>query len=94
MTHELKCWDEFMDDIATETKQFEVRKNDRGFNVGDTLILKGWNNYFAEYTGAVIEAEVTYALTGGVFGIEEGYVVMGIKVIHHNPFSHLNKNSI
>ncbi len=84
MIHQLKCWDEFMMDVATGKKSFEVRKNDRGFNVGDTLILKGWNNYFAEYTEQFIEAEVTYILNGGAWGIEEGNVVMGIKVITYN----------
>lgn len=84
MTHELKCWDEFMMDVATGTKPFEVRKNDRDFKEGDTLILKGWNNYFSEYTKGVIEAEVTYILNGGAWGIEQGYVIMGIKIINYN----------
>lgn len=83
-THELKCWDEFIFDVATGKKPFEVRKDDRGFNVGDTLILKGWNNLFAEYTDKVVEAEITYILNGGLWGIEEGYVVMGVKIINYN----------
>lgn len=84
MVHELKTWDEFMTDIATGKKPFEVRKNDRDFNVGDTLMLKGWDNHFAEYTGMFIEAEVTYILKGGAWGIEDGYIVIGIKVKNYN----------
>jgi len=39
-THELKVWSEFYDKIASKLKQFEIRKNDRDFKVGDTLILR------------------------------------------------------
>jgi hypothetical protein len=84
MVHRLKTWDEFMMDIATHKKTFEVRKNDRGFKTGHILLLEGWDNKEQKYTDKVIEAEVTYTLYGGQFGIEEGYVVMGIKVRNYN----------
>lgn len=93
MTHELKCNDEFMMDIATGLKSFEVRQNDRGFEVGDTLLLKGGNlggagmtdhDLTYVYSGKVLEAEVTYILHGGKWGIQKGYCVMGIKVRNYN----------
>lgn len=84
MVHRLKTWDEFMMDIATGKKSFEVRINDRGFDEGHVLLLEGWDNKEKHYTEKVIEAEVTYILHGGHFGIEEGYCVMGIKVRNYN----------
>lgn len=39
MIHELKCKSEFFRDLRTEKKNFEVRKDDRGFCVGDYLAL-------------------------------------------------------
>ncbi len=94
MTHELKTWQEYMMDIATGKKTFEVRNNDRNFQVGDELILKGWqplgysrvspSEMTGEYTGQIIDAEVTYILKGGQFGIAYGYVVMGIEVNDYN----------
>jgi len=84
MVHRLKTWDEFMMDIATGKKSFEVRLDDRGFDEGHVLLLEGWDNTEKKYTEKVIEAEVTYILYGGQFGIEEGYVVMGIKVRNYN----------
>jgi len=84
MTHTLKTFDEFMMDIATGKKPFEVRFNDRGFLKGHTLLLEGWDNKVKEYTGNVIEAEVTYILYGGQFGIDKGFCVMGIKVKNYN----------
>ncbi|EKE9396612.1 DUF3850 domain-containing protein, partial [Listeria monocytogenes] len=39
-THELKILSEYFWDIAEGRKTFEIRKNDRNFQVGDYLILK------------------------------------------------------
>lgn len=40
MIHELKLRREFFDYVRFGVKKFEIRKDDRGFNVGDTLVLK------------------------------------------------------
>ena len=84
MIHELKTWSEFMIDVATGKKPFEVRKNDRNYTVEDTLLLRAWDKERNQYTGYYIDAEITYVLHGGQFGIEEGYVVLGIKIINYN----------
>jgi hypothetical protein len=79
--HELKTWPEFFQAIERGDKTFEARKNDRGFQRGDTLHLREWDpNRVAinrGYTGNAFTVKVTYVLSG--FGIEPGYVVMGIK---------------
>jgi len=79
-THELKVWMDFWQDLTSGRKTFEVRKDDRGFNVGDTLILKEWQPMLERYTGKELVVTVTYLLPGGVFGIEPGYVVMSISI--------------
>ncbi len=40
MTHELKIWPQYYCRVADGSKTFEVRKNDRGFQPGDTVVLK------------------------------------------------------
>ena len=37
--HNLKLNDRYFDAVANGTKTFEIRKDDRGFRVGDTLVM-------------------------------------------------------
>lgn len=43
MIHELKIHPQYYCRVADGSKTFEVRNNDRGFQNGDTVILKEWN---------------------------------------------------
>lgn len=48
-THELKLDIKYFDDVKSGKKNFEIRKNDRYFQVGDTLELKAFKNgYYAK----------------------------------------------
>jgi len=44
MTHALKTWPEYFQAVAERGKTFEVRKADRPFKVGETLLLQEWDN--------------------------------------------------
>ena len=84
-THTLKTWPQFFTPLATGRKTFEVRRDDRGFAVGDRLVLLEYDPSLGSedskrYTGRAITVEVTYLMKGGQFGIESGYVVMGIRI--------------
>ena len=88
-SHMLKTWDVYWDAIQRNEKLFEVRRDDRGFQKGDTLILRRmkkdhngiWREDRDPYDSSPrdLERKITYILTGGQFGIEPGYVVMGLK---------------
>lgn len=77
-THELKTWTQYFSDVFIGRKNFEARKNDRDFQIGDLLILKEWDNEKEQYTGRQMARFVSYILPGGQFGIEDGYVVMSL----------------
>lgn len=87
--HYLKCQANYYDATERGEKNFEVRRDDRGFQKGDQVILmrmgdKPSNKNSVEHDsdGKVkhaIQREILYVLTGGQFGIEPGYVVLGLQ---------------
>lgn len=68
MQHKLKIWPEYFGPVISGEKTFEVRKNDRDFKIGDTLVLEEYVvDYIWErsyYTGRTVKVEVTYILDG------------------------------
>ncbi|EOH55927.1 hypothetical protein UA3_01110 [Enterococcus faecium EnGen0263] len=74
MTHELKILPEFFEPVTSGRKQFEIRKNDRDFKVGDQLALREWSG--EKYTGDLFKAEITYITD---YAQHDGYVVLGIR---------------
>lgn len=77
-THHLKTWLKYYAAIASGEKSFEFRKNDRGFKVGDRLVLEEYNELTGQYTGRSLKVTITYILEDFV-GLEEGHVVLAIK---------------
>ena len=92
--HQLKTLAPYWDALAGEGKTFEVRRDDRGFQKGDILVLrrvelvekpgsseKVLRESVCHYTNShrELRRKITYVLTGGQFGIEPGYVVLGLK---------------
>ena len=82
--HELKLNIEFCDAVYNGRKSFEVRRNDRGFQTGDHIkflpFVSGQSDPEKMYPNHPIKTQeyiITYMLNG--WGIENGYVVMGIK---------------
>jgi hypothetical protein len=76
--HRLKTWPEHFNAIMCDLKTFEVRQDDRGFGVGDTLMLEEYCPRRRQYSGRHLTRKVTHILRGGQFGIEDGYVVMSL----------------
>lgn len=78
MEHELKVWIDYYADIRDGKKNFEVRYNDRDFQVGDILQLHEYNNLENYYTGYWVTKVVEYILKDTTFGLKENWIVMGI----------------
>lgn len=85
--HDLKVWPPYYDAIAYGSKPFDARKNDRDYQVGDFLRLREWRvtamdrlEIAGEYTGRELSRVVTFVLKGPVFGIEDGYCVLGLAI--------------
>jgi len=77
MTHELKILPEYFND-SLRMKKFELRKDDRDYKVGDTLILKEYDN--GSFTGAEVGYTITYILRDvPQYGLKEGYAILGLQ---------------
>ena len=75
MKHELKLDTLFFGSVFSGLKTFEIRFNDRDYQVGDVLILKEWDWALDSFTGREIEKIVTYVTN---YEQKDGYVVMAI----------------
>ncbi len=80
--HDLKTWLHYFDEVVEGRKPFEVRKNDRDYRVGDWLRLLPYDtakqSIVRRHGRRFYDVEITCVLEGGAFGIEPGYVVLGI----------------
>ena len=88
-THHLKTapvpWMHVRDGLKTA----EFRRDDRGFEVGDTLRL-----YFVTLENQYVDRVVTEITRGPLFGIPEGYCMMSLsqmcKWCGSEPVSHMH----
>lgn len=77
--HELKTWPDFFQQVWEGAKRFEIRKDDRGYQANDTLLLREWSKA-GGYSGRAVRCDVPYLLGGRWPGLADGYVVMSIIV--------------
>lgn len=100
--HELKLNLNFCDDVYTGTKNFEIRKNDRGFQTGDLIKFIPINPNCIRHCDGVIIPEIhkisskiykiTYVLSG--WGLKNGYVVFGIEEMQKCEYCADNKYNV
>jgi hypothetical protein len=92
--HTLKSWPEFFEPIARGMKAFELRRDDRDYQVGDILVLQEWKpeppfHAKGSYTGRECRRRVTFVLNGlGNVGVVEpikgllrGYCILSLAEI-------------
>lgn len=80
--YDLKILPEYFNAVLRGDKTFEIRKNDRNFQWGDTIQLSEYDAENDSYTGRSLICEVTYILYGNKstekYGLKEGYCIMSI----------------
>lgn len=81
--HYLKTLPKYFKKSENDLKPFEVRLDDRHFEIGDVAILEEWDG---GYTGKSLNRKVIYILRSseddseeGFEGIKKGYVVLGVE---------------
>lgn len=79
MEHRLKTWPKTFHAVRLGIKNFELRRNDRDFKVGDTLVLCEYEPELDVYTGNEVRRKVSYIMQSG-FGFPSGVCVMSLVV--------------
>lgn len=79
MTHALKTWPEYYNLLQKGDKTFELRKDDRPFEIGDSLILQEYE-LISGYTGSELNFQITGILRdAGNFGLRKGFCILSIR---------------
>lgn len=98
-THELKTDPAVFQAVLDGVKTYEIRRNDRGFAVGDALVLRETRHSGGmmalgaplEYTGRELTRCISHMLTGPAYGLEAGWSILSIQTLESAV---LRKNGI
>jgi hypothetical protein len=93
--HKVRSWSHFFDAIVAGKKTHDLRKDDRGYQVGDRLLLEKYDNVSGDYTGDSCLVEITYitnrnhpcAFSSSV--LPNDYCILSIKLVPKTPFVQL-----
>lgn len=74
--HELKILPEYYAAVTDDCKRFELRKDDRDYQVDDILALEEWDG--EKYTGNLAQRRIRYILRDcPEYGLKDGYCILG-----------------
>ena len=77
-THELRCWPESFQPVSDGSKTLELRRDDRGYAVGDMIYLREYDPLRPGYTGETITVQITHIVRGGEW-LAPVYVALSIR---------------
>ena len=85
--HMLKTDPAVFQDVLDGSKTFEIRFNDRGYQIGDLIVLKETkftgqqmkSGQPLAYTGREIQKRISYVLGG--YGLQDDWVILGVQDI-------------
>lgn len=74
--HELKILPEYFEAVDENYKRFELRKDDRDYQVGDIVALEEWDG--EKYTGKFTSRKIEYILRDcPQYGLADGFCILG-----------------
>lgn len=82
-THSLKTWPEPFSALLRGEKPYELRKNDRNYQVGDVLFLREWDPATESYTSRMVFRAVCGITRGGQLGLSKDYCILGLRDATH-----------
>lgn len=100
-SHKLKTDAQVFQEVWDGKKQYEIRFDDRNFQVGDTFYLFE-TKYSGEemkngrpliYTGRVVCQRIVHKLVGG-YGIWPGWCILGMSELWKDTYSNLPPHNL
>lgn len=76
--HTVKTWPEYYSAVEDGSKPFEVRKNDRDYQVEDGLVLAEYDPQTEQFSKRMTSKTITYVLGDERF-VKKGYVILGLQ---------------
>lgn len=74
--HRIKILPEYFEKVKARHKNFEIRVNDRDYQVGDLVVLNEHTGVF--YTGRGVTRKIKYILKDcPQYGLKDGYCIFG-----------------
>lgn len=77
--HQLKTHPDPFSAVLIGIKKHEIRRDDRNFRVGDTLLLREWDPVTGDFTGRESWQVITYKTNGGEWGLPNGLCVLSLR---------------
>ncbi|MBO5145032.1 MAG: DUF3850 domain-containing protein [Lachnospiraceae bacterium] len=75
--HDIKILPKFFEDVYSDRKAFEIRKDDRDYQIGDSVTFREWDLEHG-YTGSEITVGIIYVLRNcPEYGLMDGYCIFG-----------------
>ena len=84
--HDLKIAPADFAEQMAGTKTFELRADDRGFEVGHVLCLREYA--VNGYTSRTLRREIVGLLRGPAFGLQQGWVILSTAPVPSNELGH------
>lgn len=76
----LKIWPQSFEDVCKGLMSYQMRRNDRNYQVGDQLILCEFEPHKGEYTEREVHCTVIHITPGGRQGLLGAHCILGISV--------------
>ena len=90
--HAIKIKEVYFKAVLSGEKTFEIRKNDRNYQVGDIIHFVPVDDECGMIIPHDLNAyRITYVFHGGEYGLEEGYCVFGILPEAHDSGNRMGR---
>lgn len=84
----LKSWPAFFQAIKDGSKPYDLRDmSDRSFSIGEIITLQEYDPFLGEYTGAQLNAEITYITSRDTpcalssLALDKNCCILGLRVL-------------